>query len=250
MKKIKKMLPFLIMIMLWYYFLPALIDEFDSFQIIFVAVISFVCLLVSFVYGMNNAFHILYPVFVAVLYIPSMLTMRDVSVWGAAVMYGIFAAIGNAIGVIFYKRNVRIKNLEKYGRYFTIAVVGSYVLAVIVSGIMMSQMIKMTYNPIYFFSEREDVINFKENTVQQNYYHYGELEDHKEKALGTAEKIKIKVICSFTLFPLWRRSYNNPYICDGDQYLIVRKYENGESVTYGSNAYPLTYWLVMTAFKD
>ena len=33
-------------------------------------------------------------------------------------------------------------------------------------------------------------------------------------------------------------------IMDGDYYNIVRGYENSESVFYGSNAYPLTYWFV------
>ena len=254
MKKRKNMLPFLIIIALSYCFFPLLIRGYDSQIVVLFVAIPIVCLIISIAFSINNSLSVLYPVFVAILscilIIRFPLNWREFAI--SALVYGIVALIGNVIGRIFFKRNVRINNINKYGRYLIIAVIGSYIVATMASGIMMSQMTHITYNATaYGTTIREDIIDFNAGKSQQNYYQYdGELREHTDRIIGTTEQFKIRVICSLSLFPLWQKHYYNPSIMDGDYYNIIRSYKNDENTIYGSNAYPLTYRFVMRAIKN
>ena len=254
MRKIKTMLPFLTVIALSYCFLPLLIAGIGTLIVILFVAIPLVCLVCSIAYSINNSLNIFYPVFVVILSV--ILIIRFPLIWDklviSSLVYGIIALLGNAIGMIFFKRNVRIKNIDKYSRYMIIAVVSSYIVAVIVSSIMMCQMTQITYNATaYGITIRKDIIDFDASKSQRNYYdYYGELTNHDENTLDTAKKFKIKLICSLSLFPLWQESYNNPSIMDGDCYNIIQSYEKDASTIYGSNAYPLTYQLVMMVFEN
>lgn len=248
MRKIKEMLPFLTVIMISYYLLPLLINEINTGFFILFVVIPLICFISSIIYGINYSLNVLFIVCTAVLFIPSMLIIGILPIWGFVIGYGIVALIGNAIGMIFFKRNVRIKNLEKYSRYLMITVVGSYIVAAIASVIMMNQMTQVIYNSTEYGSIWKQIsIDFENNTAWQIIYEFngdGEIKEHRENPLSDAAKMKIKAVCAFSLFPLWQKSFDNPWVMDGDQYNIVRNYKNGNSVIYGSNAYPLTYWLV------
>lgn len=147
---------------------------------------------------------------------------------------------------------MKIKKFKKYIRYFIIVVFGNYILAVIISAVMMSQMTQITYKTTTFgITIEENILNFKANTAQRNYYDYNrELINHEENSIDKLNNFNIKLICSLSLFPLWRKNYDNPSIMDGDQYTIIRSYENGESIIYGSNAYPLTYAFVLSAINS
>ena len=84
--------------------------------------------------------------------------------WIFVIGYGIVALVGNAIGMLFHKRNVRIKSMAKAGRYLLIAILGSYFVAVIVSAVMMAQMKQITYNSTaYGVTIKELKINFTSN---------------------------------------------------------------------------------------
>ena len=142
--------------------------------------------------------------------------------------------------------------MRKIGLYFLIAVLGIYVVAVIVSAVLMAQMKQITYTSNAWGKIiMEAKIDFTESRATRIYNDiYGELREQKENPISDAKKTQIKAICSFSLFPIWRKNYNNPRIMDGDQYSIVRRYENSESVIYGSNAYPLTYRFVYKAIYN
>ena len=126
MKKIKTMLPFLAVIALSYCFLPLLIKGRGTQIIVLLVAIPLACLVISIAYGINNSLNILYPIFVAILSI--VLIIRFPLIWRLlailSLAYGITALIGNAIGMIFFKRNVRIKNINKYSRYLIIVEIG------------------------------------------------------------------------------------------------------------------------------
>lgn len=142
--------------------------------------------------------------------------------------------------------------LKKYIRFSLFVAIGCYIFAVIISIVIMSQMTQITYNATaYGTTLREDIIDFKTNTARRNYYDfYGNQTGHKENLISPAKEFGIKCVCSISLFPLWRKNYFNPFIMDGDQYNIARSYEERESVIYGSNAYPLTYWFVLQAIDN
>ncbi|WFA07808.1 hypothetical protein [Tissierella sp. Yu-01] len=141
---------------------------------------------------------------------------------------------------------------KKYFRYAILMAIGCYILAVTISIAMMSKMTKITYNATaYGTTLIEDIVDFKTNTAQRNYYDFdGNPTDHKENLISPIKEFGIKSVCSFSLFPLWRKNYFNPFIMDGDQYNIARSYKENENVIYGSNAYPLTYWFVLWAIEN
>jgi len=134
----------------------------------------------------------------------------------------------------------------KASRFLLIAILGSYIAAVIVSAVMMTQMKQITYSSTaYGITIKELRIDFASNTATRVYNDfYGEQRELKENPISNSKKMQIKTVCTFSLFPIWQKYYHNPWVMDGDYYNIVRGYENSESVFYGSNAYPLTYWFV------
>lgn len=260
--RVKNMLPFIVVIALSYYFLQPLRND-DTTQIIILLVtipliillvtIPLICFVVSIIYGMHNSLSVLYTVLVAVLFVPVYLifpTMLQL-ILILAIGYGLVALIGNAIGMIFYRRNVRIKHLEKYSRFLMIAIMGSYIIAVLASAIMMIQMTQITYHDTAWGTTlREDRIDFRANTYELTYYDlHGEMRSHYENSISIVKKLNTKLICSLSLFPLWRKNYYNPGVMDGHHYNIVRAYGNSKSEVYGSNAYPLTYSFVMKAIE-
>ncbi|MDR7856326.1 hypothetical protein [Tissierella sp.] len=142
--------------------------------------------------------------------------------------------------------------LKRYFRYAILMAIGCYILAVTISIAMMSQMTKITYNATAWGRTlTEYIVDFKTNTAQVNYYDFdGNPWDHKENIISPIKEFRIKSVCSFSLFPLWRKNYENPFIMDGDQYNIVRSYKERENVIDGSSAYPLTYWFVLWAIHN
>ena len=249
MEKSKAMLPSLTAITLGYYFFLSillLIGGIGIGVIILLVAIPLICLFFSIAYGINHSFNILYAILAAVLFAPSMLIIGIMPMWIFVIGYGIVALIGNAIGMLFHKRNVRIKSMAKTGRYLLIAILGSYIVAVIVSAVLMAQMKQIIYNSTaYGVTIKELRIDFTSNMATRVYYDfYGEQRELKENPISKAREIQIKAVCTISLFPIWQKYYHNPWVMDGDYYNIVRGYENNESVFYGRNAYPLTYWFV------
>jgi len=246
MSKTKTIFPFIAVISLSYYFLPS--------PLMLVWVIPLFCCILAFIYGINNSFNPLFALFVVVLFVPLVLAIfPPSSALFYAIGYGIMALFGNVIGMILHKHSIRIKYPAKFSRYLIITVVGSYILTLILSAIMMSQMTQITYHATdHGVTIREDIIDFDTtNAAKRNYYdYYGNPQEKIETSISNSEKFKIKVICSFSLFPLWHEYYDNPNVMDGDQYHIVRSYEKGESVIYGGNAYPITYILVFNAINN
>lgn len=130
---------------------------------------------------------------------------------------------------------------------FTFGVIGAYILVVIISAVMMSKMTRITYNAIaYGTTIKTIVVDFAENTAQKTTSDfYGKQMTNQKNSIKALEEIHIKAMCSLALLPLWRKTYDNPWVVCGDHYNIIRSYGNNESPVYGSNAYPLTYWLIM-----
>jgi len=259
MGKAKAMLTPLTATALGYYIsisLLLLIGEPGIGAIILLVVNPFICLAFSIVYGINHSINILYAlnyaILAAALFIPSMLIVGIMPMWHFAIGYGMVALGGNAIGMKLHKRNVRIKSMAKAGRYLLIAILGSYIVAVLISAVMMTKMKQITYNSTaYGVTIKQLRIDFASNTATRIYNDfYGEQREHKENPISNSKKMQIKAVCTVSLLPIWQKYYHNPWVMDGDYYNIVRGYENSERVFYGSNAYPLTYWFVYKAIHN
>ena len=147
---------------------------------------------------------------------------------------------------------MKLKNSKKIIKILISIVFVCYIALVIISSVMLSQITQITYRASAFGTViREDIIDFKENAAWRNYYDFNKTPvQQKENKIDAEKASEIKFICAVSLFPLWRESYHNPSILDGDQYVIIRTYDNEESATYGSNAYPLTYAFVLSAINS
>ena len=245
MGKIKCIFLFMAVVALSYYFLPS--------PLMLDWVIPIFCCIFACMYGINNSFNPLFAFLVVCLFVPLVLVIVPASyALFYAIVYGVMALFGNLIGMLLHKRNIRIKYPARFTRYLIISIAGSYIVSLILSAIMMSQMTQIAYHVTDFgVTLREDVIDFDTNAARRNYYdYYGNSQETTEREISNTEKFKIKVICVFSLFPLWREYYANPNVMDGDQYHIVRSYKNGESVVYGGNAYPITYIFVYSAISS
>ena len=249
------MLPFLMVVVFCVCFLSSLIKDYSAAMLMISWVLPLICFFVSVIYGINNSFNPFYVIFVMVLVTP-IIYLRIPLLWDFAIVYGVATLLGNAVGMILHKKNVRIRVIERYGQRFVVIAAISitivYAVAVIVSTVMVNQMTEITYRATaYGVTIREDVVSFEMNSSQRSYYGFdGEIKSTEESAIDIAEKRKIRLICSFSLFPLWQKSYYNPYVMDGDQYIIERTYGDNSSLIHGGNAYPLTYRLVMWAIEN
>jgi hypothetical protein len=107
MEKTKKMLPYLIIIILDFYLLPLFIKDTGTAMMMMLVVIPLICFVCSGVYGIKNSFNLYYALLVAILFVPSIFIFYNSTAWVYVLGYGIIALVGNAIGMMFYKQPKR-----------------------------------------------------------------------------------------------------------------------------------------------
>lgn len=85
-------------------------------------------------------------------------------------------------------------------------------------------------------------LDFVKDSVDVYYYDFdGTLMSHKVDEFSEDQQREVRFVCAVSCMPLWRSSYINPSVADGDQWYITADYGSMEKYVYGSNAYPLTY---------
>lgn len=105
MKKIKKMLLYLIIMTLAFYLLPLLIIDTGSGMFILLLVIPIICLIVPFIYGIRNSFNLLFTLLVMLLFAPTIFIFYNKSASVYIVAYGMITLTGNFLGSLFHKKN-------------------------------------------------------------------------------------------------------------------------------------------------
>ena len=104
MNKFKKMLPYLIIIILSFYLLPFVMKDTGTAMTMLLVVIPAICFVCSILYGIKNSFDLFYVTAVSILFVPAIFIFYNASAWVYVPGYGIIASAGNAVGMIFYKR--------------------------------------------------------------------------------------------------------------------------------------------------
>lgn len=104
MNKFKKMLPYLIIIMLSFYLLPLVMKDTGAAMTMLLVVIPAICFICSILYGIKNSIDLVYVAVVAILFMPAILIFYNASAWAYVPGYGIIALAGNVVGMFFYKR--------------------------------------------------------------------------------------------------------------------------------------------------
>jgi hypothetical protein len=96
--EMKKMLPYLLVLILTYYLLPLLSSvpwwDMDCLMI-YMPILS---LIIGIVYGAKNGFSIFLPIVSAIIFMPAMGIHFGEIVYGYAIIYGIISLIGIILG--------------------------------------------------------------------------------------------------------------------------------------------------------
>ena len=103
MKKLREMIPYLLVIILDFYLFPLLIRDTGSAMLILLMVIPLVCFICSLVYVIKNTFSLTYVIITTVLFIPSIPLFYNLTAWVYVMGYGVIALLGNAIGTLLGK---------------------------------------------------------------------------------------------------------------------------------------------------
>jgi len=147
---------------------------------------------------------------------------------------------------------MKMKKAKKWVLRVFLFLLSAYFVAVLISGYMMYKTTSIIYNMTNFgITIGSDNIDFETHSAQRNYYNYsGKLTSKENRKLNNGDITRIKTICSFSLLPLWRHSYNNRSIMDGDQWNLIRSTGTVKHKTDGSNAYPLGYKFVTSCINS
>ena len=98
MDKIKKNWIYYFIILIAFYIVPMLIKDTGSGMFILLIVIPLITLITSLIYGLINTVDFIYPLIVAILFIPTLFIYYNISAWVYIIAYSLIALIGELLG--------------------------------------------------------------------------------------------------------------------------------------------------------
>ena len=104
MDKIKKNWVYYFIIFITFYLIPILIQDTGSGMFILLIVIPLITLIASIIYGLRNVFDFIYPLIVAILFIPTLFIYYNTSAWTYILVYSMIAVIGELLGKTLQKK--------------------------------------------------------------------------------------------------------------------------------------------------
>lgn len=104
MEKLKKNWIYYFIMFIAFYLIPILIKDTGSGMTILLIVIPLITLITSLIYGLRNTFDFVYPLIVAILFIPTLFIYYNTSAWIYIIVYSVIAVIGELIGKILQKK--------------------------------------------------------------------------------------------------------------------------------------------------
>ena len=104
MDKIKKNWVYYFIIFITVYLIPILIQDTGSGMFILLIVIPLITLITSIIYGLRNVFDFIYPLIVAILFIPTLFIYYNISAWVYIIAYSLIALIGEILGKTLQKK--------------------------------------------------------------------------------------------------------------------------------------------------
>lgn len=104
MEKLKKNWIYYFIMFIAFYLVPILIKDTGSGMTILLIVIPLITLITSLIYGLRNTFDFVYPLIVAILFIPTLFIYYNTSTWIYIIVYSVIAVIGELIGKILQKK--------------------------------------------------------------------------------------------------------------------------------------------------
>lgn len=104
MKKVKRMLPYLLIMFAGFMILPLFIKDTVSGMFILLFIMPAFCFVVSFLYGFKGPFTYFYPLAAAVLFLPSIPIYFNSSAAVYTVSFGVISLIGSYLAHFFDKK--------------------------------------------------------------------------------------------------------------------------------------------------
>lgn len=104
MDKVKKNWVYYFIIFITFYLIPILIQDTGSGMFILLIVIPLITLITSIIYGLRNVFDFIYPLIVAILFIPTLFIYYNASAWTYLLVYSMIAVIGELLGKTLQKK--------------------------------------------------------------------------------------------------------------------------------------------------
>lgn len=98
MNKLKQMLPYLMVIVLGFYLLPAFGKDTGSFMVILLIAIPLLCFVAALLHGAKSGFNVFFSIIVAAIFIPSIFIYYNSSAWVYIIIYALTTLIGSALG--------------------------------------------------------------------------------------------------------------------------------------------------------
>lgn len=97
MDKIKKNWIYYLIIFITFYLIPILIKD-TGIGIFILLIVCLIILFTSIIYGLSNKFDFIYPLIVAILFIPTLFIYYNTSAWVYVIAYSMIALIGELLG--------------------------------------------------------------------------------------------------------------------------------------------------------
>lgn len=104
MDKIKNNLVYYFIVFIAFYLFPMLIKDTGSGMFILLIVIPLITFITSIIYGLKNTFDFLYPLIIAILFIPTLFIYYNISAWTYILVYSMIAVVGELLGKILQKK--------------------------------------------------------------------------------------------------------------------------------------------------
>lgn len=98
MNNIKKLLPYLLVHLISFYLLPVFIKDTGGAMFVLLIVIPLVSFVTPLIYAKRNSFVWFYPLFVMVIFTPSIFIFYNASATIYILLYGGISLLGNFIG--------------------------------------------------------------------------------------------------------------------------------------------------------
>jgi len=104
MEKLKKNWIYYLIILIAFYLVPIRITDTGSGMAILLIVIPLIALITSLIYGLRNTFDFIYPLVVAIMFIPTLFIYYNASAWIYIISYSLIALIGELLGKTLQKK--------------------------------------------------------------------------------------------------------------------------------------------------
>lgn len=103
--RLRKMLVYLIVIIIAFYLLPLCISDTSSAMNILLLWIPVICFITSLIYGYKNGYDWIFPIIVTLLFIPTIFIFYNTSASFYILVYGIITVVGGLLGSFVAKKS-------------------------------------------------------------------------------------------------------------------------------------------------